>query len=442
VKELRVNRDLNASLEKLYALRTFGIKPGLDPIRGLLTGLGEPHLGFAAVHIAGTNGKGSVAAMLDSVLRAAGFRVGLYTSPHLVRFNERIRVGGEAVSDDVLADLFDRVAPVAADLARRGVQPTFFEYTTAMAFEHFRRERVQIAVVETGLGGRLDATNVVLPLISVITRVGLDHMVYLGDTVEAIAGEKAGIIKEGRPVVCGAMPEAAREVVRSTALDRHAPFVDAAEAVAVRRVSQSLAGQKVHIGTENADYGTVLLRLLGRHQLENVATVMAVVEALAGAGGLAVAPAAVKAGLAAARWPGRLDVLSEAPPVILDGAHNPDAARVLAASLKELFRHRPVALVWGMCSDKDALGFSAELGAVVRVCWPVALATERTRTQAELANIARSRGWEVRPADLAGALAAAERWAQEQDGVVCIAGSLYLAGEVLALRQGTTSMPI
>jgi dihydrofolate synthase/folylpolyglutamate synthase len=429
---------LNASLEKLYALRAFGIKPGLDPIRGLLAGLGEPQRAFAAIHVAGTNGKGSVAAMLDAVLRGTGFRVGLYTSPHLIRFNERIRVGGVAVTDEALADLFDAVETAGAGAPKA----TFFEFTTAMAFEHFRRERVQLAVIETGLGGRLDATNVVLPLLSVITRIGLDHQAHLGDTVAAIAAEKAGIIKEGRPVICGAMPDEAREVVRRLAMERHAPWVDAAEAVSVRRVAQSLSGQKVRIGTENADYGTVTLRLLGRHQLENVATAMAALETIAEVGHLALEPAIVKAGLTAARWPGRLEVLSEAPPVILDGAHNPDAARVLAAALKELFRHRPVALVWGMCSDKDALGFSGELGGLVRMCWPVALATERTRTQAELGNIARSRGWEVRLAALPEALAQAERWAREQDGVVCIAGSLYLAGEVLALRQGTTSMPI
>jgi dihydrofolate synthase/folylpolyglutamate synthase len=437
-----VSRDLNTSLKKLYALRSFGIKPGLEPVGGLLAGLGDPQRTFAAIHVAGTNGKGSVAAMLDAVLRAAGFRVGLYTSPHLVRFNERIRTGGVAIADEALADLFDTLEPIAATLEARGIQATFFEFTTAMAFEYFRRERVQIAVVETGLGGRLDATNVVLPLLSIITRVGLDHMAYLGDTIEAIAGEKAGIVKEGRPVICGAMPEAARAVVRRTALERHAPFVDAVEAASVRRVSQSLAGQKVHIGTEGADYGTITLRLLGRHQLENVATVMAALEVMGDVGRLVVEPAAVKTGLAAARWPGRLEVLSEQPPVILDGAHNPDAAGALAAALKELFRHRPLALVWGMCRDKDALGFSAELGGLVRVCWPVALATERSRTQAELGNIARSRGWDVRLAGLAEALVQAEQWAREQDGVVCIAGSLYLAGEVLALRQGTTSMPI
>jgi len=435
-------RNLSESLNKLYALRSFGIKPGLEPVRELLAGLDNPHLAFVAVHVAGTNGKGSVCAVLDSILRAAGFRVGLYTSPHLVRFNERIRVNGEAVSDEDLAALFETLDPVAAAMAAQGRQPTFFEFTTALAFEYFRRRHVQFAVVETGLGGRLDATNIVLPLVSVITRIGLEHTTYLGDTIAAIVGEKAGIIKDGRPVVCGAMPDEAREVVRRVAAERNAPFVDAGSTATVRRVSQSLAGQKIAVSTEGTDYGSATVSLLGRHQLENVATALATVEAIAEASRLTLAPEVVVQGLEDARWPARLDVLSEEPPVLLDGAHNPDAARVLAAALKELFKKKPLALVWGMCTDKDAIAFSGALGGLVRVCWPVTLATERTRSHAELARIAQSRGWEVRRAELPEALAEAKAWAREQGGAVCIAGSLYLAGEVLALGEGTKSNPI
>ena len=301
-------RNLTESLDKLYALRTFGIKPGLEPVRELLAGLGDPQLTFIAVHVAGTNGKGSVCALLDSILRAAGFRVGLYTSPHLVRFNERIRVNGVAVSDEDLAALFDALEPVAAAMAARERQATFFEFTTALAFEYFRRQRVQFAVVETGLGGRLDATNIVMPLVSVITRIGLEHTEYLGDTVEAIAGEKAGIVKAGRPVVCGAMADEARAVIRHIATERKSPFVDAAEVVAVRRVAQSLSGQKIAVSTEDSDYGTATMSLLGRHQLENVATALAAAEAIAEAGRLTLAPEVVMQGVEATRWPARLDV--------------------------------------------------------------------------------------------------------------------------------------
>ncbi len=434
--------NLSDSLNKLYALRTFGIKPGLEPVRELLDGIGNPQLAFVAVHVAGTNGKGSVCALLDSILRSAGFRVGLYTSPHLIRFNERIRVNGRAVADDDLAALFEALDPAASRMAARGRQATFFEFTTALAFEYFRRQRVQFAIVETGLGGRLDATNIVLPLVSVITRIGLEHTAILGDTIEAIAGEKAGIIKEGRPVVCGATPDEALAVVRRTAAERHSNFVNAAEAVTVRRVSQSLAGQKISVSTEGTAYGPAMVRLLGRHQLENVATAMAAAEAIAEVGRLTLTPEAVVSGLEATRWPARLDVLDEDPPVLLDGAHNPDAARVLAAAVKELFKKKPLALVWGMCTDKDAIGFSGALGGLVRVCWPVVLTTDRTRSQAELARIAESRNWEVRLAGLADALAEAKAWARDQSGAVCIAGSLYLAGEVLALGEGTRAAPI
>lgn len=436
-------RNLSESLQKLYALRTFGIKPGLDPIRGLAEGLGNPQQSFLSIHVAGTNGKGSVCAMLASILRAAGFRTGLYTSPHLVRFNERIEVNGTAIPDEELADLFDTLEPVAARLSGQGTASTFFEFTTALAFEHFRRQKVQMAVVETGLGGRLDATNIVLPLMSVITRIGIDHTAYLGDTIELIAGEKAGIIKDGRPVVCGATPDEAREVIRSVAAQRRALFIDATEAVAVRRVSQTLAGQKLAVASGECDYGTVLLALLGRHQLENVATAVAAAETLAEAGRLSLPADAIRRGLEQARWPGRLELLESHPPLLLDGAHNPDAARVLAAALKDLFRKRPLALVWGMCSDKDALGFSGALGGLVDACWPVALATERSRSQAELARMAESRGWETHTAAaLPESLESARAWARERDGAVCVAGSLYLVGEVLALRQGTRSNPI
>ena len=436
-------RSLKESLDKLYALRSFGIKPGLEPVKALLAGLGNPQHGFAAIHVAGTNGKGSVCVMLASVLHAAGFRVGLYTSPHLVRFNERIQINGCAVTDGELADLFDLVEPVAKSVQGSGSPATFFEFTTVMAFEYFRRQKVQLAVVETGMGGRLDATNVVLPLASVITRIGLDHMAYLGDTIEAIAGEKAGIIKEGRPVICGAMPEEARGVIARVAAERHAAFVDGEQAVAVRRVSQSLTGQKVGVGSAARDYGTVAMSLLGRHQLENIATAVATIETVVTAGGLRVSAEAVTQGLRQAKWPGRLQVLEADPPMILDGAHNPDAARVLSAALKELLRKRPVALVWGMCSDKDALGFSAELGGVIRACWPVRLKTDRTRAPEELARIGQSRGWEAMQAGgLGEAIEAARGWARERGGAVCIAGSLYLAGEVLAMREGTQATPI
>jgi len=429
-------RDLKKSLERLCALRTFGIKPGLETELDLLSRIGNPQRSFACIHIAGTNGKGSVSALLDAVLRQAGYRVGLYTSPHLLRFNERIRVNGECIADEELAALFEDMeshAQAVKDASGRDV--TFFEFTTALAFEHFRRHHVQLAIVETGMGGRLDATNVVTPLVSVITRIGLEHTVHLGRTIEAIAGEKAGIVKAGRPVVCGATPPEARMTIKAAADARHARFVDAATAATVRRVSQSLAGQKVAAATATEDFGTFVLPLLGRHQLENCATALAALECVREEG-VPVPVEAVAAGLAKARWPARLEVLSEVPPVILDGAHNPDGARVLAAALKDLCRKKKAGLVWGMCDDKDALGFAKALGGVIKRCWAVPIRTDRSVDPAKLALLARGEGWIAGTADLATALMQAKEWALSEDGVVCIAGSLFLAGEVLEMRGG------
>ncbi|MEI6563832.1 MAG: folylpolyglutamate synthase/dihydrofolate synthase family protein [bacterium] len=429
-------KNLAESLERLYGLRTFGIKPGLEATRDLLDRLGNPHQAFAAIHVAGTNGKGSVCAMLDAVMRRTGLRVGLYTSPHLIRFNERIRVNGTEISDTELAVLFNDMEAHAAAVAASGREVTFFEFTTALAFEYFRRKSVHVAVVETGMGGRLDSTNVVLPLVSVITRIGHDHTAYLGTTLDAIAGEKAGIIKSGRPVICGATPDEARAVILSTATALKSRFVDVVESVSVRRVSQDLTCQKVAITSGDVDYGTVPLTLLGKHQLENVATVIATVETLAGCSPIAIPPAAIRAGLAETQWPGRLDVLMQDPPMLLDGAHNPDGARSLSVALKDLLKKKKVGLIWGMCDDKDALGFAKALGGVVKRCWIVPINSERNVNPEKLLRIAKTEGWEAVTSPLPEAMQLAEEWARNEKGAVCIAGSLFLAGAVLSLKRG------
>ena len=423
--------DLRQSLERLYALRTFGIKPGLDTTLALLKRLGNPETSFVAIHVAGTNGKGSVCALLESVLRKAGLRVGLYTSPHLIRFNERIRVNGMEITDGELAVLFDDMEPHAAAVSQAEREATFFEFTTVLAFEYFRRRNVQVAIVETGLGGRLDATNVLTPLVSVITRIGLDHTAHLGTTLEAIAGEKAGIIKPGRPVVCGAMPDEAQAVIREKAEGMKSPWINVVDSISVRRVSQDLKGQKVSITGSDVNYGPVTLTFLGRHQLENCATAVSVLETLAGCSPLIIPPEVIREGLSEAVWPGRLQVLSLVPPIILDGAHNPDGAQTLAVALKELVKNKKIALVWGMCDDKDAIGFVKALGRVVKHCWTVPIDTERSLPEAQRVLIAKTEGWEVVAATLPVALKEARAWALENEGAVCIAGSLFLAGEVL-----------
>lgn len=432
-----MEHKLKESLERLYALRTFGVKPGLDVTRALLARLGDPQQAFVTLHVAGTNGKGSVCAMLASVLRQAGLRVGLYTSPHLVRFNERIRVNDEDIPDEALAGLFDDMEAHAAAVSAAGREVTFFEFTTGLAFEYFKRKSVQVAVVETGMGGRLDATNVVFPLVSVITRIGLDHTDYLGSTLAEIAGEKAGIAKPGRPVVCGATPAEAKAVIHARAVALKCPFIDVEQAISVRRVSQNLNGQKVSITSGEVDYGSVTVTLLGKHQLENIATVIATLETLADSTPIKIPAEIIRTGLADARWPGRLEVLSQEPPTLLDGAHNPDGARALAVTLKDLLKKQKVGLVWGMCDDKDALGFAKAMGAQVRRCWIVPINSERNANPAKLAQIARTEGWEVSTVSLSDGLKEAEEWALTNKGGVCIAGSLFLAGEVLERRSNS-----
>lgn len=435
------NARLADKLESLYRRHTFGIKLGLHVEEALLRRLGNPEKSFVSIHVAGTNGKGSVCLLIESILRAAGYRTGLYTSPHLVRLNERMRVGGRDIRDADLLALLDDLAPHSEAVEKEtGQTPTFFEYTTAAAFEHFRRSSVQAAVVEVGLGGRLDATNVVMPLVSVITSIGLEHTQYLGKDLESIAREKAGIVKPGRPVVCGCVPDEARRAIEAVCAARKAAFCAASQRVSVRVADERLDGQKVSVESSGASYGTMRLPLAGRHQAGNLATAIAAIEAASDCG-LPLPEGAIKAGVESAVWPGRFQVLSREPPVILDGAHNPSAAEALGDTLKRLLKGRPLALVIGMCVDKDVERFFSALGAQARRCWVVPLRTERSAPCELLMAAARRAGCDAVAADLEVALRDAAAWATEVGGAVCITGSLYLVGEVLALRESAGHGP-
>jgi dihydrofolate synthase/folylpolyglutamate synthase len=426
-------KSLSDRLEQLYARRTFGIKLGLEVEQAILQALGNPERSFLPVHVAGTNGKGSVCTMLESIFRHAGLRTGLYTSPHLVRFNERIQVGGNPVSDAELLDLW-QAGETAEKRATQGgdwTESTFFEFTTALAFEHFARSKVQIGVVEVGMGGRLDATNVVTPLVSVITPVSLEHMEYLGRDVPTIAGEKCGIIKPGRPVVYAQPDPEAEAVVVRTAARQGCRCINAVDAVRVERIRQDVDGQKVRIESADQSYGVVRLKLLGKHQLVNAATAVAAMEESFAAMNLPVPVEAVKAGLEAAVWPGRLQILEKDPLTILDGGHNPGAAVALAEALKELAGKKPVGLICGMCGDKDMAGFFKPLARRLKQIWAVRLRTPRSVDPARIVETAFAYGLRAETLTLAEARAAARKWALETGGVVCVAGSLFLAGEVL-----------
>lgn len=429
---------LTAHLQRLYKLHAFGIKFGLEAEQALLECLGNPQRGMKIIHVAGTNGKGSVCAFADSILRAAGFKTGLYTSPHLIRVNERIKVNGECIPDDELADLIDLVDGCAGEYAKRpdGRPITFFEFITALAFEHFRRQNVDVLVLETGMGGRLDATNTAVPQVAVITSIGLEHTNYLGTTLEAIAAEKAGIIKPNVPVVLGALPIEALQTIEKTASAKNARVIKADQVVTVRRQKQTIAGQKISIESSANSYGSVLLPLLGAHQLANTAVAIAALEEWCRINGTDLAPAAVKKGLSSVSWPGRLHVIARAPLTIIDGSHNPEAAAMLNAALKELCGGKPIYLILGMCSDKDTACFIRNITVPVNKCWVVSLATERSVPPEALARHVQNKGWPVAIATVPQALEEAVRLAREEDGIVCAAGSFYLAGEILALKEG------
>jgi dihydrofolate synthase/folylpolyglutamate synthase len=381
---------------------------GLERMHRALAALGRPDRDLRVLHVGGTNGKGSTCAMAAAALAAAGHRVGLYTSPHLSRFHERIRVDGRAISD---ADLAARVEEVRRacpwhEAGSDGDRLTYFEFATLVGLLHFAREKVDAAVLEVGLGGRFDATNAVTPLVAVVTRVGLDHMQLLGNRIEDIAREKAGIFKAGVPaVVARAQPPEALAVLREEAARRGAPF---------------------HVAA-GAWPGPVALR--GPHQLGNAALAAAALRLL-DATGVSVPEPCIAQGIARARWPGRLE---EVGGVVLDGAHNPDGAAALAAALPALYPGRPVELVFGVLADKDHAGMLAALAGSARRVHLVAPDSPRARAPASYRELAGGSFPAVdEHRDLATALDCARREAGD-GALVCVAGSLYLVGEARVL---------
>ncbi|HUI26504.1 MAG TPA: folylpolyglutamate synthase/dihydrofolate synthase family protein, partial [Candidatus Kryptonia bacterium] len=332
-------RETIAWLYSLEAARGMDFK--LERVALALAALGDPHRRYPSLHIAGTNGKGSVAAMLHAMLHAAGRRVGLYTSPHLMRFSERIRVGNDEIAEDEVVDLTREIRTAATV---RGVELTFFEFVTVLAFRAFARHQVDSAVIEVGLGGRLDATNVVDPEVTVITTIGRDHEEYLGNRLESIAAEKGGIIKSRKPVVLGRLPVEASQVLHRIAAERDAAIVEAPRAI---HVAGSSRLQFEGLGWKLDD---VALALRGRYQVDNAATALAAAALVRER--FEITPAAARAGLMNVRWPGRLDVVSTRPLVILDGAHNEDGIAALIDELPALSGDRPLHMLFAVMRDK------------------------------------------------------------------------------------------
>lgn len=415
---IQTNYDL--CLAEMFSLHRFGIKLGLDVIRHLLENLGNPQNNFACIHVAGTNGKGSIASGLAAILRADGFNVGLYTSPHLIKFNERIIVNQVQVTDREIVD----ACMALKKIPKTDREPTFFEYTTAMALYLFARARVDWAIIETGMGGRLDATNILSPEISIISNISLEHRTYLGNTIAEITREKGGIIKKNTPVVTGVTQKSAKAELSRIAEEQSAPLFRMGDHFKVRRHK---TGEFSYIGMIH-QWHNLKTRLPGSHQIDNAALILAACELLIGKG-IPLRPNTIRQCLESHTWPGRLEILPTTPKIIIDGAHNLMSARKLARFLKTEFSGQKISLVIGILSDKP---YASILHSLLPCCSRVILTApniDRRLPPEALYHPAKSliKDVEIQPV-VAAAVAHALR-TTPQDGIVCIAGSLYVVGE-------------
>jgi len=410
------NHDL---LECLTHLKSKGINLDLGPVTRLLRRLGNPHKNYRAVLIGGTNGKGSVAAMLSSVLTMGGFTVGLYTSPHLVDFRERIRINNRIIEQEDLSQLIDQVRDVITE------DVTYFEFATALAFLYFSRCQVDLAVVEVGMGGRLDATNVVDSEVSVITTVSLEHQRYLGRNLNSIAREKGGIIKRKGICLTAAKQASVIKTLEHICSDRQSCLYRVGKEIRVRR---SKGGTFSYDGISKT-YQNLSIPLMGRHQVDNAALALAALELLEDKG-YSIAEETIAHGLREVRWEGRLEILNDNPRLIVDGAHNPAAISVLYRTLKDDFTYDRLILIFGVLKDKN-------YGAMLKKLAPLADAIIVTRPKEERAlqpDALRSVAYhyntnvEVIDDSRKALLHAVHR--AHADDLICITGSLYLVGEI------------
>ncbi len=404
----------------LYGLERFGIKKGLGRTRRLLSAVGNPQDNLSAIHVAGTNGKGSVCAMLASVLTGAGFKTGLYTSPHLLRFNERIRINGRPITDNELARSVREIRKMP-----EAQGATFFEFTTVIAFKYFLERDVDIAVIETGMGGRWDATNLITPIVSVITNVEIDHVQMLGNTIEQIAFEKAGIIKKGVPIVTAERKNKALSIIRKEASKKGSRlFVLGNDFAAAEAKGRRHA---VDYSGIHEDLSAVELSLRGAHQLPNASCVLAAIELLKD-NGFVVSRTAIRKGMKAVSWPGRLEIIGKRPLLVLDAAHNPAGAQALASAL-EGFKFKKLYLVLGIMADKDVAGIVEALAPKATMIIAASPETHRAASSAMIEAQAFKFGKPaIAAASVKKACAKALKLASKDD-VVCVTGSIFTIAE-------------
>jgi dihydrofolate synthase/folylpolyglutamate synthase len=453
-----LGQKLQLTLDYLYSFVDYSLtrqlryspeKFNLDRMRELLRLMGEPHKDYPVVHIAGTKGKGSTAAMIASILVAAGYKTGLYTSPHLQDFTERIQVDGTPITHSRLVDLVEKLKPLIAQVP----EITTFEITTALAFQEFHDSQVDVAVIEVGLGGRLDATNVVDPLVSVITSLSFDHMNVLGDSIAQIAAEKGGIIKAGKPVVLSPQWKEAREVIERIATERNAPLTVIGQDYFYGEHSRSLDGQTFFLwsnqeqelvneyissgGRTEWEPEHFTIPLLGMHQVENAATAYATIQVMR-QNGFRIERDAIAAGFRAANWPGRFEILKRNPLIIIDSAHNQDSALRLRLAMDDYLNGKPIILLFGSSEDKDVRGMFNHLLPRVRSL----VATRSTHPRAmepellvELANQFGKHAVETQSVEegLAEAIRLAGR-----DSVIMVTGSIFVAAAVRDLLVDLT----
>lgn len=419
--------DGEPALQWLSSFEKYGWIFGLERIDHLMNRLGNPQQELKMIHVAGTNGKGSVCKFVSSILQKAGYTVGLYISPHVERFSERIVVNGKEISEEEIAALVEHIKPVVEDMMRNNNTPTFFEIVTALAFMYFRNQKVDYAVIEVGLGGRFDATNVVTPLVSVITNISLEHTNILGNDIASIAFEKAGIIKEKVPVVTAAT-RSAREAIENVATERDSPiiFVDR---TMWKRASHKGKYQEFFIRGAFKDY-TVKTSLLGLYQGENIAVAIAAIERLQ-MNGVYLTDTDIIEGVAAASHPGRMEIISEKPLLILDGAHNPDGMVMLANTLKEDFTYKRLLLVLGVLKDKDINTMVstiiplADIVIVTKSMNPRAYEPALLKEKIEKFDATKE---VVVTASIPEAIEHARNIAKRKD-LICVSGSLFTVGE-------------
>ncbi len=437
------------ALSWIHGLSRFGIKPGLERMEAMLGLLGNPHRLVKYVHIAGTNGKGSTAAILAAVLSAGGYRIGLYTSPYLLSFTNRMAINGCDIKKTELSDLVDLIRPVVEEVSsdQRYGQPTEFEVVTVLALTYFASLKVDLVVLEVGLGGRLDATNVVTPLLSIITNIDLEHTEVLGDTLEEIAFEKAGIIKEGVPILTASEDPIVLSVIKNKADENNAELyslffsfqngyqADKANKPVINGFAISSQGQSFSYNGFNTSYQDLFIPLRGRYQVYNAATALAALELIAGQG-FKVDEKVIRKGLAEVIWPGRLELLNDNPLLVMDGAHNPAAMQKMAQAIPEYFNFERLILVFGIMADKDAVAMMSAILPLAEKVYFTRASIPRAADPNQLHAIALNRFQLNRDLieveeDIGNALDKALKYASPND-LVLVTGSFYTVSDARA----------